>query len=483
MCAPRCTWSVKPRSPTHIRILRVILERSVLIGLPEGLQPIERVFLNDAVIGVRRAWPSIPDDRARSGSIRGVREEISPEIILSVIDGECGPFRRDPLKSGEARSGVHHGRKDVGTRGVRPKNYLWSVRYQIVGSAVAPKRIEQEEEVVEEFIIPSYRTTAAHNRVRRERLFADRHDSGPCSSNQSDRFQMKMVASKFCVVSDFGNDVRKKIGSAYLGSVVELRANRGGKCRWKGNETSYELVGVLNSHSKRQVIVSVIGNAELRSAGEGQADLEVLVFVVGGCLIGGQRTPPIAVGGQPAIGLSAQNFPLAAFQVHKAKAQTKGVAVHDLIHIGGVIAAEVRFAVAGDIIGTDFVRDLYVETGILSGEPIFGKVALRRVAVRYSREVGGDVVLGVGGTEYIFKVHEPTGSKLGFANVEGPRRRLFWFALCLKLVRGRLLLDIWACRHSRRLECGCIRIASSPVAATRQLARSRDCHRTLRLCF
>src|SRR5271156_2083984 len=103
MRVPGLAGSVKPRSAIYIRILRVILERSVLIGLPEGLQPIERVFLNDAVVGVRRAWPSIPDDRARSGSIRGVREEVSPEIILSVVNGECGLFRRDPLKADEAR--------------------------------------------------------------------------------------------------------------------------------------------------------------------------------------------------------------------------------------------------------------------------------------------------------------------------------------------------------------------------------------------
>src|SRR5208282_198103 len=122
MCVPRRTWSDKPRSPTHIRILRVILERSVLIGLPEGLQPIERVFLNGAVVCVRRAWPSIPDDRALSGSIRGVRKEIPPEIIFTVVDGECGPLRGDPLKAGEARSSLHHGRKDVGSPGVRPKN-------------------------------------------------------------------------------------------------------------------------------------------------------------------------------------------------------------------------------------------------------------------------------------------------------------------------------------------------------------------------
>src|SRR5271170_341614 len=122
MCVPRRTWSDKPRSPTHIRILRVILERSVLIGLPEGLQPIECVFLNGAVVCVRRARPSIPDDRARCGSIRGVCEEVPPEIIFTVVDGECGPFRGDPLKAGEARSSVHHGRKDVGPRGIWPEN-------------------------------------------------------------------------------------------------------------------------------------------------------------------------------------------------------------------------------------------------------------------------------------------------------------------------------------------------------------------------
>src|ERR1700723_523729 len=216
---------------------------------------------------------------------------------------------------------------------------------------------------------------------------------------------MKMSASKFCVVSDFGNNVRKKIGSAYLGSVIKLRTNRRGKCRWKGNEISYELIGVLNSQSKRQVIVSVIGNAELRSAGEGQANLEVLVLVVGSCLIGGHRTQSIAVGGQPTVGLPAKNFPLAAFQIQEAKAQTKGMAVHDLIHTVGVIAAEVRFAVAGNIIATDFVCDQYVKAGILRAGTVLCKMPLRRVAVRYSGEIGGDIVLRVRGAEYIFKVH------------------------------------------------------------------------------
>src|SRR5580704_7739928 len=107
MCAPRRTRSVKPGSAIHVGILRVILERSELIGLPEGLQPIERVFLNSAVVGVRRARPAISDDRAWGGGVRGVREEIPTEIIFPVVNGECGLFRGDPLKAGEACSRVH----------------------------------------------------------------------------------------------------------------------------------------------------------------------------------------------------------------------------------------------------------------------------------------------------------------------------------------------------------------------------------------
>src|SRR5271163_3365948 len=154
MRVPRRARSDKPRIATHIGILRVILKRSVLIGFPEGLQPIERRLLNGAVIGVGRSRPARSDDRVRIGGVRGVSEEIPTEIIFTVINGECGPFRGDPLKAGEARSRVYHGRKDVGARGVRPKDYLWSVRYQIVGSALAPERIDQEEEVVENFNVP-----------------------------------------------------------------------------------------------------------------------------------------------------------------------------------------------------------------------------------------------------------------------------------------------------------------------------------------
>ena len=196
-----------------------------------------------------------------------------------------------------------------------------------------------------------------------------------------------------------------------MGSIVKLRADRG-KSRWKGHERTYVLVGVLNAYPKRQMIVQVIGDAELSSAGVGQANPDVLIFVIGDRQIRGIRTDPAAVGGQPTPSLSAQNFPLASFQIHKAKAHTKGVAVHGLINISRIIAAKVSFAVAGHIIGTEFVRDLYAEAGKLRGEAVFGKLALRRIAEWYGSEVRGDIVLGVGGAENIFNIHEPAQSDI-----------------------------------------------------------------------
>src|SRR5580704_12911948 len=242
--------------------------------------------------------------------------------------------------------------------------------------------------------------------MRCESRFADRLDRGPHSRNQTDSFQMEMPACNSCVVRNFGNDVRKKIRGSYLGSIVKLRADRG-KARWEGYERTYVLVGVLYAHPKRQMIVQVISDAKLSSAGVGQANPDVLVLIVGDRQIGGIRTDPAAVGSQPTPGLSTKNFPLAAFQVKKAKAHAKGVAVHGLINVRGIIPAKVRFAVAVHIIVTPFVRDMYAEAGELRGEAIFGKLALGRVAERNGSEVRGDVVLGVGGAEDIFNIHKP----------------------------------------------------------------------------
>ena len=94
------------------------------------------------------------------------------------------------------------------------------------------------------------------------------------------------------------------------------------------------------------------------------------------------------------------------------------MAVHSLISIGSIIATEVRLAVTSHIVGAEFVSDSYVEAGVLRGRAELGEVPLRSVAERDSGEVGGDVVLSVGGAEYIFEVHESAGSDYCWANLE-----------------------------------------------------------------
>src|SRR5580704_16966440 len=251
------------------------------------------------------------------------------------------------------------------------------------------------------------------------------------SRYQTDAFQMEMPACNFCVVGNFGKDVWKQIGRTYLGSIVKLGANCRGKGRLKSNKSADILVGVLNAHPSSPVIVEVVGNSDLRGTGVGQAYPDVLILVISDRQFGGVRTNSDAVGGQPTPGLSAENFPLTALETHKAKAHTQGVAVHGLICIGRVIAAEVRFAVGGHIRVANFVCDPYVEAGKLCGETILGKVALGRVAIWDRRVVGGDIVLGVGGAIYILNVHKATQPDICRTNSEGRSR-----FLCLSLAEG-----------------------------------------------
>src|SRR5271156_1944505 len=159
------------------------------------------------------------------------------------------------------------------------------------------------------------------------------------------------------------------------------------------------------------MIAGVIRDAELRGTGVGYADPEVLVFVVGEGQIGGHRAQPVAVGGQPAPCLPAKDLPLTALQVHKVKAQAVGLAIHALIDVGSIVAAEISFDVGSHIIAAELVRNLEVETGILRGGAELGEVPLRRLAEGDGGGVGGDVALRVGGAEYPFEVHEPAGSK------------------------------------------------------------------------
>src|SRR5580704_968556 len=166
------------------------------------------------------------------GGVRSVREKIAPEVICSVIDGERGFLIRVPFKASRSGSGVHHGRAHVGSRGVRTNNQLRSVRHQIACAAVAPKSNSQESKASGQLEVRGYLAAPTHGRMRVECCSPDRHHGGPRSRNQADSFQVEMSASNFCVVSDFRKDIRKKIGGAYLGSVVKLGTQCRAKCCW-----------------------------------------------------------------------------------------------------------------------------------------------------------------------------------------------------------------------------------------------------------
>src|SRR5580658_10056683 len=181
----RRVWIYKPRSASQMRILRVILQRPVHIAFPKRLQPIECNLLKGSVVGVRRAGATVPDDRARSGGVRGVREKIPPEIVRSIINGEGGLLIRNPLEADGTCSSMHEGRKNVGSRGVRANNQLRSVGHQVASAAIAPKRIAKEEEGLEPFKVPGYLTTPPHRLMPCESRVADRFHRGSHSRNQT----------------------------------------------------------------------------------------------------------------------------------------------------------------------------------------------------------------------------------------------------------------------------------------------------------
>src|SRR5580658_8448515 len=170
------------------------------------------------------------------------------------------------------------------------------------------------------------------------------------------------------------------------------------------------------------MLIEVICDAELGSARIREADLDVLILVVGKYQIGEVRTHAVAVWHEPTPSLAAHDLPVTAFQVHPAKAETESVPVHDLIDIRCIVTAEIRFAVALHIIGPKFASNAHVETGILPGEAILAQLPLRSVAEGYGAEVRGNIVLGVRGAVYVFQIHEPAGSDSQPADIKASER-------------------------------------------------------------
>src|SRR5580692_10309127 len=94
-------------------VLWVSLQRTVHGILPEGTDPIEGGLLDSPVVGVGGTRSAKPDDFPGIRSVGSVGEEVLPEIIRAVVNGERAFRGRSPLQTRRAGAGVHHGETDV----------------------------------------------------------------------------------------------------------------------------------------------------------------------------------------------------------------------------------------------------------------------------------------------------------------------------------------------------------------------------------
>src|ERR1700691_6242877 len=94
-----------PGSASQIRILCVILQRSVSLALPKSQQPIEGDLLHGAIICIGRTGTAVTDNRSRMGGVCPVGEEIPSLIIRAVIGSKRLLLARSPLETCRARSG------------------------------------------------------------------------------------------------------------------------------------------------------------------------------------------------------------------------------------------------------------------------------------------------------------------------------------------------------------------------------------------
>src|SRR5258708_26422201 len=106
------------------------------------------------------------------------------------------------------------------------------------------------------------------------------------------------------------------------------------------------------------MVVGVIRWPQHGGPRPGNADTGVGSLVVGKEQVDRHWSDPLAVGCQPTPGLSSQDFPLSALQVHEIEPEATSMRVTGLVDAGSIVAAEVGLQVAENIIASKFLRDL-----------------------------------------------------------------------------------------------------------------------------
>src|SRR5258708_2940902 len=279
---------------------------------------------------------------------------------------------------------MHHGDCQVaiasrGARGTRNRHRsnhcLWSRSQQVASDPRAPDTVGHKAQIpalrgLEEVKTESGFDPSSYFRMRGE--FGTR-DGGHVSNlhrrKQSAHFEVEMPSPhNVIVISEFGNDVRACVRGAGVVGCVKLVSQDSIESSWENHLRALpcELLRVFDAHGPYKMIVKVIAGPELGSAGEVVTYLMIAVLVECGEHIRGIRSDSNAVGCEHAPGLTAHELPLTALQVQPIVAETIGVAVRSHKHIRRIIAVEIKFNEASNVIFAELGMGLQVEAGGLS---------------------------------------------------------------------------------------------------------------------
>src|SRR5882724_3241788 len=154
--------------------------------------------------------------------------------------------------------------------------------------------------------------------MMRERCSADRYIRNSEGTHEASEFYVEVPSStELGVIAHFRKDVRSCVRHRSLVSSLQLRSQSGIEGKGEDNFTgAHNLVRVLYADAPGELISRMPNRAELTGAGMGHAHVNVGVFTNGQGQIRRHGANAVAVGGHPAPGLSTQELPLAALQIH-----------------------------------------------------------------------------------------------------------------------------------------------------------------------